>query len=1162
MANAQDENKKRVVREFKISSFAVDNRTSVFVLTFIILVLGIVSYSSMPREAFPEITQPEIYVGTIYPGNSPVDMENLITRPIEKELKSITGVDEMTSTSIQDYSTIIISFSFDVPVEKALQEVKDAVDRAMPELPTDLDTDPDIFELDFSDIPIMNVNLSGDQSMEELREYAEYLQDEIEELRQVKEVDIRGLLEQEINILVDVKKMESALISFRDIEDAIFQENVTMSGGDILTDGYRRNLRVVGEFHTVEQLEEIIVKRDKGDFVKLKDIAKVEFGYEDRESFARLDGNPVVTLDVKKQSGENIIQASNAINDIVDYAQAKKFPKDLNVSITGDQSTQTQQMVMDLENNIISGVILVVLVLLFFLGLRNALFVGVAIPLSMLMGILWLSTSGVTLNMMVLFSLILALGMLVDNGIVVVENIYRLHSEGLPIKQAAKEGVGEVAWPIIASTATTLAAFLPLLFWQSIMGEFMKFLPLTLILVLSSSLFVGLVINPVLTSAFMKLEEEKRSIFSKRFIVSMSILLLAAVVSYSMAYLEMGANATLKAVGSVFVVIVIMILLNKFILGPASRWFREWFMPRLEKAYHGLLASVLKGWRPVVIFGGTVLMLFGSIAFWQFTDPEIVFMPEQDPQYINVFIEMPLGTDIERTNELTMIVEERVEEAIAPYRDIVDAVLAQVGEGTSDPMEGVSIGASPHKARVNVSFLEFDKRGGINTAMMMEDIRKAIHDIPGAKFVVDSQPVGPPVGKPVNIEVSGENYEDLILLADKVTTELRRADVPGVEDLKMDLESGKPELLIDIDRDAARRNGMSTIQIAAEIRTSLFGKEVSKFKMGEDDYPIVLRSDDESRYNLAALLNKKVTFQNMDTGMWLSVPISAVADVQYTSSYGSVKRKDMDRVITIASNVLDGYNAQEINTFYKDMVADMELPEGYSISFTGEQEEQAETMVFLATALMIAIFLIFLILVTQFNSLMSPGIVLFSVLFSTIGVFLGLAIFKMPFVAMMTGIGIISLAGIVVNNAIVLIDYTNLIRERRRAELGLTEEERLPWKDVVYSITKGGETRLRPVLLTAITTILGLIPLAMGINIDFGSLLSDFDPRFYIGGDNVAFWGPMSWTVIFGLVFATFLTLFVVPVMYLLSDRLKDFLLGVKRKRQERKRLNTLAAKT
>jgi multidrug efflux pump subunit AcrB len=801
----------------------------------------------------------------------------------------------------------------------------------------------------------------------------------------------------------------------------------------------------------------------------------------------------------------------------------------------------------------------VVLVLLFFLGLKNALFVGIAIPLSMLMGILFLSISGVTLNMMVLFSLILALGMLVDNGIVVVENIYRLRSEGVGAIKAAKEGVGEVAWPIIASTATTLAAFAPLLFWNSLMGEFMYFLPFTLILVLSSSLFVGLVINPVLAAVFMTVENENEKFkLTKTFFIPLAITLILAFSFYMSAYMEAMPNALAKTLGSVFAIIAAMILLNKFVLAPLSLRFRNNFMPRLERSYHKVLLFAVTGVKPLLILLITFGLLIGSTSYYFGSSPEIVFMPNQDPQYVNVFIEMPLGTDIEETNKLTLEVEKKVNEAIEPYKGIVEAVLAQVGEGTSDPMQGVAIGASPHKARINVSFYEFNKRGGVNTAKMMEDIREAIRVVPGAKFIVDQQPVGPPVGKPINIEIKGEEYSELLKISDEVKAALDSLQVQGVEGLEIDLETGKPEMIIDVNRDAARRFGMSTIQIAAEIRTTLFGKEISKYKLNEDDYPIILRSNDSTRYDLSAILNKKLTFQNMDSGQWLSVPISSVADVRYTSSYGSVHRKDMDRVITLGSNVYEGFNATEINDIYKERIEEMSFPDGYSVSFTGEQEEQAETMEFLTTALLMAVFLIFLILVTMFNSLISPFIVLLSVLFSTIGVFLGLAIFNMQFVVLMTGIGIISLAGIVVNNAIVLIDYTNLIRERRRAELGLSEEEKLPWDDVVYSIVKGGETRLRPVLLTAITTVLGLIPLAVGINIDFGSLLSDFDAKFYIGGDNVSFWGPMSWTVIFGLTFATFLTLFVVPAMYILSDRLRDFAGGVKRKRREKKERKAL----
>lgn len=1146
--------KTTIIREFKLTSLAIDNKTSILLLTVMLFIIGTMAYNSMPRESYPEITQPEIYIGTIYPGNSPSDIENLITRPLEKEINAISGVKELKSTSIQDYSTIIASFDYDVPVKEALQEVKDAVDRAKQDLPSDLDNDPNVFELDFSEFPIMNINLYGNFTQEELREYAEYLQDEIENLSEISEVVIRGLLEKEVNIEVDILKMESMLISFRDIEDAFFQENVSMSGGDILTDGYRRNIRILGEFTTVEEMGEIIVKREDGDIVYLKDIANVYFGYEDRESFARLDGSPVVTLDVKKRGGENIIRASEKINDIIQHAKQSKFPKSLNIIITGDQSKQTIQMVSDLENNIISGVILVVVVLLFFLGLRNAMFVGIAIPLSMLIGILVLSITGTTLNMMVLFSLILALGMLVDNGIVVVENIYRLHSEGKPLKRAAKEGAGEVAWPIISSTATTLGAFLPLLFWKDTMGEFMKYLPLTLIITLTSSLFVGLVINPVLTAQFMKVETEKKQYKNKRFWPIMATFFVLAATFYLLSFNEVGSKPMVNAMANIFAFLLILSLLTRFVLDPASRWFRNRFLVVIENIYDRFIRFALRGYNPIYFFLGTIVLMIISVTLYFNSDPKVLFFPEQEPQYINVFIEAPLGTDIDETNRYCMQIEDSVNKVLEPYGKIIEATLALVGEGTSDPSAGPAIGKSPHKARINVNFLEFNKRGGVLTSKIMEEIRTNVKKIPGVQIYVDQNPVGPPTGKPISIEISGEDFEKLVMLSEDVRKSLVDLNVPGVEGLKSDLEVGKPELIINIDRDAARRFGISTIQIAAEIRTSLFGKEISKFKEGEDDYPIILRSDEKSRYNLQALLNKKITFQHMSTGRWMQVPISSVASVEYSSSFGSIKRRNMNRVIALNSNVNEGYNANEIISVYKDFLSNYTIPQGFTLEFAGEQEEQAETAEFLTFALMIALFLVFLIIVTQFNSIIKPLIIMTTVLFSTIGVFIGLNITSMPFVVLMTGIGIISLAGIVVNNAIVLIDYTNLIRERRRNELQLFDEnQHLPLEDVYLSIINGGKTRLKPVLLTAITTILGLIPLAVGININFFTLFTDFNANFSIGGDSVAFWGPMSWTVIFGLAFATFLTLVIVPVMYLLADKVQDMYSGIERIRKSPK---------
>lgn len=1117
---------KEVVREFGPSSFSVDNRTSIFILTFMIMLGGYIAYIGMPRESFPEVVIPKIYVGTTYPGNSPTDIENLITRPIEKELKTIKGLKEITSTSIQDYSTIIAEFNTDVELSKALQDVKDAVDKAKSDLPTDLDQEPNIFEMDVSEFPILNINLLGDMKMSQLKEYAEYLQDEIEKMPEVSEVVIKGAPEREVKINVDVFKMNALDIAFSDIESAIAQENVTISGGDILSDGFRRNLRVVGEFNNMNEVGNVIVKNRNNSVVYLRDIADISFDYEEPKSYARSQHLPVVSLDVKKRGGENLIEAIDKIKVLLEKAQEERFPQTLQITLTGDQSKDTRKQVANLENSIIFGVILVVLVLLFFLGLRNALFVGVAIPLSMFMGFIILNMMDVTLNTMVLFSLVLALGMLVDNGIVVVENVYRLMQEGKSSLVAAKEGVGEVAVPIIASTATTLAAFMPLLFWDSIMGEFMKYLPITLIIVLSSSLFVALIINPVLTSVLMVVEKEKKKI-NKRLLIITSISL---VVFAGLFYL-----LKVNIMGNLLVILLGVILLNALILRPAAFWFQNNLLIKIEELYYNTIRFALKGWNPFFFLAATFLLLIGSFVLVGIKEPPVSLFPENEPRYVNVFIEMPLGTDIESTNDFTERIEYRLDTILNPYDSIVESVIVNVGEGTSDPMQGPSIGRTPHKARITVNFVDFELRGGVATSKVMEEIRKGLQGYPGAKIMVDKDQVGPPVGKPINIEVIGEDYDKLIDVSEGVLEYLKAQNIPGIEELKTDLERNKPELLIDVDRDAARTFGLSTAQIASTIRNALFGKEVSKYKEGEDDYPIMVRFQEEERYQLEDLLNQRISFKDRNTGTQVSVPISSVADVKYTSSFGSIKRKDMDRVITISSNVIEGYNADNINKELKAALSNYNIPNGYTVKFTGEQQEQAETMRFLMVAFGVAVGLIFLIIVAQFNSLASPLIIMLSVLFSTIGVFLGIVIFNEPIVVLMTGIGIISLAGIVVNNAIVLMDYIDLIRARRRKELGLGDE-RLPFKEIINSIIEGGKTRLRPVLLTAITTILGLVPLAIGLNFNFETFLSHWDPEFYVGGDNVVFWGPMAWTVIYGLTFSTFLTLVIVPVMYMSFD--------------------------
>lgn len=1073
-------------KEFKLSSWAISNKTTVFVITFIILLAGITSYQSMPRENFPEIVIPQIFVSTPYPGNSALDIEKLITKPLEKEINSITGVKEIISNSVQGFSTIQVEFNFDTTPSEALQKVKDKVDIAMADkdFPTDLPSEPNITEMNFSEmIPIMNINLSGEFSMDQLKEYAEYLEDKIEDVSEITSVDIRGVQDKEIEVSIDLYKMQASEISFTDIENAIAFENMTISAGDILQNGIRRNVRVIGEFTSIKEIENVIVKQEKGNIVYLRDLAKVSFKEQEKESFAREFLQPVVMLDVKKRGGENLLNASAKIDAIIKSAKENVFPENLIISKTNDQSNDTRSMVSDLENSIILGVILVVLVLYFFLGFRNALFVGIAIPLSMLMSFTILSFMGVTLNTMVLFSLVIALGMLVDNGIVVVENIYRLMDEGMPRFEAAKKGVGEVAMPIIASTATTLAAFFPLILWDGIMGEFMKYLPITLIIVLSSSLFIALVINPMLISIFMKVEpkkEDKRS------------------------------------------------LLN-----------------RLENRYERFLNFALKGAKPYLFIIGTFGLLILAFVLMAIFPPKTLFFPDTQAKQVFVFVEYPIGTDILQTNEISKQIEAKIENHLKKYEDnkgnnfLVTSVIGQVGEGTSDPSQGQQGGKTPNKARITIDFVKFQDRRGVESEAVLKDIRNLLKGYPGVSIVVDKPEDGPPAGAPINIEISGDDYDVLLETASNLKHFINRSNIGGIEELKLDIEQGKPEMPIIVDRQKARRLGISTGQIGGALRTSLYGKEVSTYKDIDDDYPINLRLMDKYRYNKDALLNQKITFRDQSSGKIMQVPISAVATATQSTTFSAVKRIDLDRVVTVFSNVLSDYNATEVNDQIRNTLRGFEIPKGVSINLTGEQEKQAEEMAFLSKALLIAVLLIFLIMVAQFNSASTPVIISISVLLSLIGVLFGLLIFRMEFVILMTMIGIISLAGIVVNNAIVLIDYTNLIMQRKRKENNLSKHEKLSKQQLLESIVEGGKTRLRPVLLTAITTVLGLLPLALGININFMTLITELDPNFYIGGENVAFWGPMSWAIIFGLTFATFLTLVVVPVMFYLMNRLK-----------------------
>jgi len=1135
------DNNKKVVRRFWLTDISLDNKITIYLLVVILMIFGAVSYTRMPKELFPEIVIPTVYVQTIYPGNPPIDMENLVTRPLEKELETIKGLKEINSTSSQDVSSIFLEFNTNVDIKVALQDVKDAIDNAKSELPDDLPQDPMAMDIDFTEFPIIYINLSGDYSLEELKKYAEYLEDEIEQFPEISKVEIKGLNDREVKVDIDQYKMESLQISFNDIESAIGFENISMASGQIRQGNTRMTISVLGEFKSVDELKQIIVKQEFGEVVHLEDIGDVVDGYADPKDFSRLNRQPVVTLNVIKKGGENLLNATDKIFKLLDDSKANRLlPKDLKITITNDQSDVIRRQLHELENSMILGIILVVLVLYFFLGGRNSMFVALAIPLSMFISFFIFSMMDYRLNMMMIFSLILALGMLVDDAIVTVENTFRHVEKGYSREDSSRIAVGEVAIPVITSTLTTLAAFVPLLFWKSMIGEFMKYLPIVLIITLASSLFVALSITPVLTASFMKAGDPFTAPKRKRSLIIVTALLVLATLFYVSGWNKMG---------SLTIIFAVLGIANLLFLNKAGRYFYNHFLNWLDNNYHAILRYALKKRHPYYFLAGAILLFFFTIFLMGVRQPKVVFFPSTDPQYVNILATLPVGTDIHATDTFMMKLENDVFGLLEPYKSVLKSVQTIVGNGAKGENDFMDASETPNKGLITVTFIDFELRGGISTWDVMKEFTDhLINRYPGAQIAVEKQSEGPPTGKAINMEIIGEDFDKLIALADSIELAIAQSGIPGIEGMKLDVNLGKPELLVHIDREKARQVGISTGQIAMTLRTALFGREISEFKVGEEEYPIQLRLQEKFRNNMSSLMNQKITFRDMVTGKIRQVPISSVAEVSYTTTFESVKRKDLKRVVTLYSNVLKGYNGTEINSELKDLMSHYKMPEGYEYKFTGEQEEQQESIVFLVGALFGALALILLITVTQFNSIIKPLIIMVSVLLSTIGVFGGLATFKMDFVIIMTGIGIISLAGIVVKNAIVLIDYIDLTKLRKRFELGLDKKANLPMDLEVECVIQAGKTRLRPVLLTALTAILGLLPLAAGLNINFNTFLESGNPHIYFGGDNVAFWGPLSWTIIFGLTFSTLLTLIIVPVIYHILYRGKVWLKNISHK--------------
>ncbi|MFT6850325.1 MAG: multidrug efflux pump [Sphingobacteriales bacterium] len=1103
--------------EFKPTSWSIDNKTTIFVITVLIAIFGFTAYNKIAKELFPEIVIPTIYVGTAYPGTSPEDIESLVTRKIEKQLKSISGIKKVTSTSIQDYSTIIAEFSTDVKVEYALGQVKDAVDKAKPELPNDLPSDPQIQEINFSEAPVLFINISGEYDLNQLKEFAEEAKDRLEQLGEITRVDLVGALEREVQINVDMYKLQAAKVTLQDIERAIASENVTISGGIVEMNNMDRTVRVMGEFNSLDDLDDIVVSSLPGAPVYIKDIATIIDSQKERESFARLDGKNVITLNVIKRSGENLIETIDGVKEVLAKMDRTIFPADLDIVLTGDQSKQTRNTLKDLFNSIIIGFILVALVLMFFMGITNAIFVGLAVPLSMMLAFIFMPTIGFTFNMVVLFSFLLALGIIVDNAIVVVENTYRIiQEENLPPKEAAKKAAGQVFKPVLAGTLTTLAPFVPLAFWPGMVGKFMFYLPITLIITLIASLIVAFIINPVFAVSFMKKEKLGSGLppvkYYKMGIIALGIL--------GILFHLGGSHGT----GNFLLFLILLVTLNRYVTRKLIRRFQLKFIPKLIDKYRSVLEWVLIKKRPVWLLLSSVVLLFALFIGIGIKQPKVEFFPSSDPNFVYVYLTMPVGTDLNVTNETTKSIEKKVNQVLGENNPIVESVIANVGVGAGDPMSGDRT-VTPHKGKVSIAFVEFPDRNGISTIDMLDSIRNAVKGIPGAEIKVDKEQNGPPTGKPINIEIIGEDLDEMVDASRRLQAYLEGLNISGIEELSSDFESGKPEVIVDIDRVRAARVGLSTAQIGTELRTAIFGKEISKFRDKEEEYPIQLRYNADQR-NIDDLMNLKITFRDMNMGGIIKqIPLSAVASVRYENNFGGIKRKNLKRIISLSSNVTTGFTPNEVVSKIEASFADFDKPEGISIKMTGEQEDQKETMDFLGFAMLISIGLIFIILVAQFNSLSQTFIILSGIVLSIIGVLAGFLLLDMNLVIVMTGIGVVALAGIVVNNGILLVEFTNTLREQG-----------VPVKK---ALIEAGRIRLSPVLLTAVSTMLGLFPMAFGFNINFETLFTSFDPQIYFGGDNLAFWGPLSWTIIFGLSFSTFLTLILVPAMYLIVHRIK-----------------------
>jgi len=1131
-------------KEFGPSSWAIDNKRAVYVLIFLITLLGYISYSRLPKENFPDITISKVYITTIYQGQSPQNIETLVTRQLEKQFKSLKGLKKVTSNTQQNVSVITAEFNADVNIKDAKQDVKDAVDKAQQDLPQNDNNlkESVVSDIDVADQPILNVNLSGDYDLKKLKEYADNLKDDIEAMKQISKVDEVGALKPNIQINVDVNKMAAAQVSYGDIIQAIGNENVISTAGTLVSDGVQRTIDIKEDFKNADEVAAMVIRNPQGRAVYLRDIAEIKDAFQDQESYARLKtpNNPnfknVITLNVSKRAGENLIEASDDIYALIKQKQSTVFPKGLSITVTGDQSDKTRSTLTDLINTIIIGFILVTIILMFFMGTTNAIFVALSVPLSCFIAFLLMPVIGFTLNMIVLFSFLLALGIVVDDAIVVIENTHRIFNNGaVPITKAAKIAAGEVFMPVFSGTMTTLAPFVPLAFWNSLIGHFMFFLPITLIITLLASLVVAYIMNPVFAVDFMKPHHEgehDNPKFDRKVIRTMIIMGIAAVLGYLIN----------KGLGNFVVLLMVLYLFNHFVLLRVIDRFQKNAWPRFQAWYARWLERAVRNpWKVLI---GLIVLFFFTIAFAVVSHLPVEQFPSGDPNFAYVYVTMPIGTDQGYTNEVVQKLEKRVAQVVEPDKDIVSSIISNVSVSVTDPSDEDQ-GTYYNKGKITVAFVEFAKRNGKDTKKILQKIRNSVQGVPGAQIAVAQEASGPPVQKDISIEMAGDNIDTLVEATARLKKFINQQGIPGIEELVPDVQADKPEIVFDVDRERANREGVTTAQINQALGVSVYGAKASDFRnTSEDNYEIDVRAQEDQRYNIDVLRNLKITYRDLATGGAIrQVPISAFTDIRYTNTYANIKHKQQRRVITLGSNVIKPFNGADVNAQIAQTLKNFKLPPNVSIRMGGAQDDQIETATFLGTALMISFMMILIILMALFNSIGKTLIILSEIFFSIIGVFLGLSIFHMTFSIVMCGVGIIALAGVVVRNGILLVEFMDMLLEQGA--------------NIHDAVVEAARIRMTPVLLTASAAIMGLLPLAVGFNIDFAALFTSFKPHIYFGGDNVAFWGPLSWTMIFGLGFATIITLIIVPCMYLIRYNIKE---GVRKRREKRQQGKIAAA--